>query len=320
MKDVEFDVGDAAHTGAAARIWTGACGPDLAISERFVAFNVRRNTGKVQAGQLAHSDGEAVGFVLASALPGDALASPPDVGHIDAIAVLPNTRRQGIGSRLLAWAEDWLHSQGCTRMVLGASMRPFAPGVPDELGSAPFFQRCGYQPNPGHPEVWDMAHDLRDYVSPPSAGKAHGKVDVRPAQPGDEEALLGFLRREFPGGWRYECEELLREVVRVSDYMLLRSERGVDGCCLLTFEDSLRPMDRFYPYRLPRPWGQLGAIGISADRRGLGYGAALLDGGLRCLRDRGVRGCIIDWLVLVDFYAKFGFTTFRTYRVMAKRD
>ena len=29
----------------------------------------------------------------------------------------------------------------------------------------------------------------------------------------------------------------------------------------------------------------------------------MLDGGLRYLRDGGVRGCVIDWLVLVDFYA-----------------
>lgn len=315
-----FDVNDVAQLVAAARIWTEACGPDLAITEQFVAFNVRRNTGKVQAGQLALMDGEPVGFVLASALPGDELASPRDVGHVDAIAALPDARRQGIGQKLLTWAEDWLHSQGCTRIVLGASMRPFVPGVPDELGSALFFQRRGYQRNQGYPEVWDMAHDLRDYVSPPSVRKAQGKVDVRPAQPGDEGALLGFLRREFPGGWRYECEELLREGLRVSDYVLLWSERGVDGCCLVTFEDSRRPMDRFYPYRLPRPWGQLGAIGISADRRGLGYGAALLDGGLRYLRDGGVRGCVIDWLVLVDFYAKFGFRTFRKYVMLSKRD
>ncbi len=101
--------------------------------------------------------------------------------------------------------------------------------------------------------------------------------------------------------------ELLKAGGRVEDYVLLWSERGVDGCLLVTFEDSLRPLDRFYPHRLPRPWGQLGSVGISADCRGKGYGAVMMDGALRYLQSRGVRGCVIDWLVIVDFYARFGF-------------
>ena len=318
-----FDLASPLHHAAAASVWTAACGADLTISARFVSYNVQPGAGKVQAGRLVYLDDagaepEAAGFALASALPGDALADSPGTGHIDAIVVTPAAQRRGAGSALLAWAEGWLREQGCTHIILGASQRPFVPGVPAELGTARFFQQQGYLPNPGHAVVWDMAHDLRDYVTPPTALKARGVV-ARPARPGDEEALLGFLRREFPGGWRYEAEELLRAGLRISDYVLLWSERGVDGCCLVTLEDSLRPMDRFYPYRLPRPWGQLGSIGISADRRGLGYGAALLDGSLRHLRDNGVRGCIIDWLVLVDFYARFGFCKFRQYGMMSKK-
>jgi GNAT superfamily N-acetyltransferase len=317
MKLITFDNRDPAHIQAVARVWTAACGPDLAIGERFVAYNVSPGTGKVQSGQLALIEGEPAGLVLASLLQGDALAASPQQGHIDAIAVMPGYQRRSIGKALLHWAEDWLQEQGCTRIGLGASFKPFAPGVPDELGTTSFFQQQGYVPNPGHTAVWDMAHDLASYKTPATATKATG-ISVRPAEPGQETALLSFLRREFAGGWRYECEELLREGASISDYILLWSDRGVDGCCLVTREDSLRPMDRFYPYRLPRPWGQLGSIGVSADRRGLGYGAALLDGGLLFLRDQGVRGCIIDWLVIVDFYSKFGFSQFRQYNTLHK--
>ena len=90
----------------------------------------------------------------------------------------------------------------------------------------------------------------------------------------------------------------------------------MDGCCLLTFEDSVRPIERFYPYRLPRPWGQAGSIGISAGCRGRGYGALLLDGALRRLHNNNVNGCVIDWTGLVDFYAKFGFEKYRAYLIM----
>lgn len=83
-------------------------------------------------------------------------------------------------------------------------------------------------------------------------------------------------------------------------------------------EDSQRPIERFFPYDLPRPWGQLGSVGVSADRRGRGYGAALLDTGLRRFRDNGVNGCVIDWTGIVDFYAKFGFQPYRQYHMLRK--
>ena len=59
-------------------------------------------------------------------------------------------------------------------------------------------------------------------------------------------------------------------------------------------------------------------IGVSADRRGHGYGAALLDAGLRRLHDNGINGCVIDWTGLVDFYARFGFERYRSYTMLAR--
>jgi GNAT superfamily N-acetyltransferase len=312
-----FALQDVKQRKIATQIWNAACGADLAIGERFMAYNTRPNPHITQSGQLAVLDGQPVGFVLASAVTSGWLAASPPEGHIDAVAVLPDARKKGVGTALLAWAEETLRSLNCVSARLGASQRPFVPGVPSELGSAAFFVQHGYVPSAGYERTWDMTHDLREYATPSSGMKASGVV-VRPAQPGDEPAMLSFLQREFHGGWQYDAEVLLAEGLRLSDYVLLWSERGVDGCCLVTFEDSYRPLDRFYMQRLPHPWGQLGAIGVSADRRGLGYGGALLDGGLRHLRDGGVRGCIIDWLVLVDFYAKFGFKTFREYEMMSK--
>jgi predicted N-acetyltransferase YhbS len=67
---------------------------------------------------------------------------------------------------------------------------------------------------------------------------------------------------------------------------------------------------------LPRPWGQLGAIGVSAGMRGQQLGRAMLAGGLARLHQAGVRGCIIDWTDLIDFYAKFNFKLFRRYLMM----
>jgi predicted N-acetyltransferase YhbS len=275
----------------------------------------------VQPCALSHSSAQ-----VSSALPNDPDASPPQVGWVDAIAVLGNHQRQGMGSALLTWAEEWLSAQGCTRFRLGGSLRPFVPGPPVELGNVAYFQKRGYAERIAGEQTWDVARDLRDYEPRAvSAGVLVGagvellhQHQIRSARPGDEDALLDFLLREFPNRWRYEFQEFLRQNGRISDYMILLTERGVDGFAHLTFEDSLYPMDRFYVHRLPRPWGQLGPIGVSADTRGKGYGAALLDAGLRHLRDKGVRGCVIDWTGLVDFYGRFGFKPYRRYAMLMK--
>ena len=299
---------------AAVSIWNTACGGGLAITLRFVEYNNHPATGAVQAGRIAVLEGQAAGFVLASALPKDPPTSPPQVGWIDAIAVNPAFQHRGLGSTLMAWGEQWLRDEGCNKARLGGSLHPFTPGYPNELDDIAFFTKRGYVERAGGGEVWDVARDLEDYpMSQPPAG-----VEIRPMQPGEEDTLLHFLQREFPNRWRFEYQEFLRESGRISDWIILLTERGVDGFASLTFEDSIQPINRYYPYRLPRPWGQLGPIGVSADVRGKEFGRALLDGALGHLRDRGVRGAVIDWTSLVGFYSRFGFQPYRRYTIMSK--
>ncbi len=309
-----FAANDPAHIAAAVAIWNAACGDDLAIMPRFVEYNTRAATGATQAGRIAISDDAPVGFVLASALPNDPQTSPREMGWIDALAIAPEFQRRGVGGELLAWAEAWLREQSCLRARLGGSLRPFVAGLPTELQTDAFFRARGYAPRSNGERVWDVARDLRDYVStrPPS------DAVIRPARPDDETALLEFFAREFPNRWRFEYEEFLRVGGCISDWIVLTTTRGVDGFAKLCFEDSISPINRVYPWKLPRPWGQLGPIGVSADARGKGYGGALLDTALCHLRDAGVRGCVIDWTDLVDFYARFGFTPYCEYAMLIK--
>lgn len=314
----DFDSSNEDHLAAAVDLWNAACGADLAITLSGVRFNTRPSTGAQQAGRLAVIDGQPGGFVLATEFSaGDPRVSEREAGWIDAIAVAPAHRGRGIGATLMDWAEGWLAGRGCTRFRLGGSLRPFAPGLPSALATAGFFRRRGYAPRAHGPVVWDMARDLRTYQTRAFVPAALS-AQVHRARAGDERALLAFLEREFGGRWFYEAREFLAGGGRISDFVVLLTPAGVDGFCWLTFEDSARSLDRCFMARLPRPWGHLGPIGISADMRGGGYGAAVLDAGLRCLRDAGIAGCVIDWTDLVDFYARFGFATYRSYEMLAK--
>jgi predicted N-acetyltransferase YhbS len=315
---VPFDPEDAGHVATAALLWAAACGPELAIHERSVRFNTAPLPGVARGGRWALDDyGTPVGLVLASLLRDDPSASPPEVGYVDLLAVHPVDRRAGTGTALLAWSETWLSENGCATARLGGSLRPFAPGLPLELGTEGFFRARGYAADAESPTAWDVAADLGRYA--PSGRDGMPGCSVRPARSGEEDDLLGFFSREFPGRWRREFEEGLHDGASVSDYLVLVTEQGIGGFAHATYEDSHWPLDRVFPARLPRPWAQLGPLGVSAGLRGRGLGGALMDGALQHLAARGVRVCVIDWTTHVDFYRKFGFVPYRQYGMLGKR-
>ncbi|MCB0044029.1 MAG: GNAT family N-acetyltransferase [Caldilineaceae bacterium] len=300
----------------AAGLWNEAATPEFALSPRLIAYNLHTPSQGAVRVWLATVQDELAGFVIANALHSSSLTLSA-TGWISALAVSPAYARQGIGTALLQTAEQWLIEQDAYRLMLGGDLRALLPGVPLALNSTAFFARLGYGPTiygDSDGIAWDLARDMSDYQTPASVIKIPGAV--RAAQSSEEGLLLDFLKREYPGRWYEEAAILLQEQARLSDWMLLWTERGVEGFCMITFEDSIRPIERFYPYELPRPWGHVGPVGISHGLRGQGYGRALMDAALRRLHNSGIKGCVIDCAGLVDFYAQFGFERYHAYQQM----
>ncbi|MCG8350899.1 MAG: GNAT family N-acetyltransferase [Chloroflexales bacterium] len=305
-----FDPADCKLHVNIVRLWGEACAAQLPLSPRLLAFNTEPTPDIKQTACLALRGSELGGFVLASV--GDTIQDRA-TGWIDVLAVAPAMQRQGIGHALLEWAEERLATQGCITVRLGGSLRPFTPGLPMELGAMPFFERYGYEATG---EVYDVARRLSDYQ--PLRIAPAGHITVEPVQSSQVQLLLAFLHTAFPERWEGECREYLRRGGQSSDYLALWVDGSIEGFCQVAFEDSLRPIERFFPGRLPRPWGQLGPIGVGRSCRGKGYGAFLLDAGLRYLSAKGVDGCVIDWTDLTAFYEKFGFTVYRQYVKLVK--
>jgi len=290
------------------RIWNAASHPDYPINERFLAYNLIPATGEVIEGQVAVHNGEAAGFALACAVTNDPSIT---LGWVSAIAVQPSAQRQGIGSELLTWAESWLREKGCKRIRIGGNLRPFLPGLPYAMSeNATFFEKRGYQSPSHQPYEYDIARSLKAYQH------AYSKplhADLHPMQPGEEPLLLDFLYREYPGRWEFEAREFVKNGGRASDFLLLRVNDAVHGFCRLTLPDSERPIERFYPQRLPQPWGQFGPLGLSKAVRGQGLGGYLIDASALHMQSLGVDGCVIDWTSLVELYARFGFRVYNQY-------
>jgi GNAT superfamily N-acetyltransferase len=295
----------ASHPGHAIRIWNAAAHPDYPINQRFLAHNTTACTGETIAGRAAIQNEQPAGFVLAHTLKDSSL------GWISAIAVHPAAQRHGLGTQLLHWAESWLKEQGCQRIRVGGNLRPFVPGPPYAMSaSLPFFEKHGYVVPDQHPYEYDIARSLKDYQSIYSKP---AQAVLSPMQAGEEPLLLEFLGREYPGRWEFEAREFVKNAGRASDYLLLHVKGEVHGFCRLTLSDSERPLERFYPQRLPQPWGQFGPLGLSKAVRGQGLGGYLIDAAAVHLQSLGVNGCVIDWTSLVKLYGKFGFTVYNQY-------
>ena len=297
----------------AIRIWNVAVHQDYLINERFLCYNLIPSTGEVIEGRVAIDHGEAVGFVLASAMKKDL---PNKLGWVSAIVVHPLAQRQGIGSELLTWAEGWLKTKGCKRVRIGGNLRPFSPGLPYAMHeNVVFFEKHAYKSPSGQPYEYDIARSLKDY-QPIYPKPAHAYLT--PMEHGEEPILLDLLHREYPGRWEFEASEFVKNGGRTSDFLLLRVHRKVQGFCRLTLPDSERPIERFYPQRLPRPWGQFGPLGLSKAVRGQGLGGYLIDAAAVHLQTLGVDGCVIDWTSLVALYGKFEFRIYNRYSSLFK--
>ena len=288
-----------------AQIWNTACGPDLAITPRGMEYFSRPTPGVMSGGRVAKVAGKEVGFILADVLEAPAASR----AWVSALAVLPAYQNQQIGKALINWAEGLARLWKPPYLQLGGSPRWLAPGLPAQLQNKAVFEKLGFQFAPDM--AWDCARCLKDYQSPARVAQTPG--DVHCLRPDEVEELQALLASDFSGGWENDARIYLQEGGPLEDFVVLRSELGLDAFCWLTHSASTRPLDRFYPHGLPRPWGQLGMVGVRESRRGLGFSLKLLDGAVRRLIELGVDGCVIDWTGLLGLYGKLGFRPYRCY-------
>ncbi|MBN2048290.1 MAG: GNAT family N-acetyltransferase [Anaerolineaceae bacterium] len=300
-------------------IWNRAYPPDMRVSERLFRYNLARVPEVKREGRIAYLDGRMVGFIYASYMPDTPSVTPSHFGWVDVVAVLPEHQNMGVGADLLKWAEDWLRAEGCKVAYLGGGIPPFMPGLPVKTDQSELFLRNGWANQSPVPYTWDVARDLGvgsedlDRKDPPQPGKLFRAAES------DRAALIDFMHREFPGRWRYMVEAYLRLNGPISDIIIFKPEPDrVEGFCWITFESSARPLDCYFLASLPEPWGQLGPIGVAEAYKGQGWGGALLQFGLQTLFENGVRGCVIDWTMLLDFYGLYGFKPFHQYHILMK--
>jgi [ribosomal protein S18]-alanine N-acetyltransferase len=113
--------------------------PGIAYSRRELLIYIRRrgsftvvaedHSPETGTRQAANQDSKVVGFIVAE-------ANRRGVGHIISIDVLPGARRSGVGSKLLAVAEDRFRADGCHAVELETAV--------DNISALSFYKRHLY--------------------------------------------------------------------------------------------------------------------------------------------------------------------------------
>ncbi|MGO9124426.1 MAG: GNAT family N-acetyltransferase [Terriglobales bacterium] len=122
------------------------------------AYIQRRGSFTIVAEPAAQKPGGIAGFIVAE-------ANRRGMGHIITIDVLPDSRRSGLGSKLLAAAEERLLNARCHTVVLETAV--------DNLPALAFYKRHQYSVMKIVPRYYSTGVDAfvleKQLVGPPSA-------------------------------------------------------------------------------------------------------------------------------------------------------
>jgi mycothiol synthase len=209
-------------------------------------------------------------------------------GFIDLLVVDGGERRRGIGRQLADEMERQLAARGCERICLAGHGPYYAwPGVDIHYTAAVCFaEDLGYrrQACEVNMEVDLRSADLDAAVAQDALRDAG--IEIRRASPADDGPLQESLASTWQRSWITEIAAALRSR-QAGLYLAAQDGRYVGFCA----------------YGLNR-MHEIGPVGTSPNRRGLGIGGVLLKRCLADQRDQGVAIAELVWAGPLSYFSR----------------
>lgn len=293
---------------AVVNLWQATVGEQWPLSAARIQHILQ--TGPEPQHFVVRENGQLVGFVATFV---DYRRSNRP-GYLALLLVAPEYQRQGIGTLLHTAALDHLRAAGVHSIQLGSLLPRFWCGVPENLpGAVAFFEKNGWEYGQ---TVYDLVCDISQFTLSPDIQERmrQEQITFAPADQASVTDALVFEAREFPN-WLRNHYEPYADLGDQQDFLLARDANGVvvGTLCMYSARSHATRNDVIWKEILGEDAGAIGAVGIAEAERGRGIGLALVAYGTQMLKERGVRNCYIDWVVLTDFYARLGYQIWRSY-------
>lgn len=259
---------------------------------------------------------EVIGFIVAKRWQEAINVHINQEGWIQVLLVDRNYRNRGIGTRLLAHAEQVLKKKGIKRILLGKDPWHYFPGVPKQYSDVcSWFEGKGYR---HFGTEYDMINEYKKtyHLSIPQAQDARYSLLTK----AEKQPFIQFLRRCFPGRWEYEAEKYFQKGGTGREFVILKKRGEIIGFSRINDINSPFIAQNVYWSPLFKDeLGGIGPLGIDYHERGNGYGLGIVKAAIAMLRNRGIKKIVIDWTGLINFYRRLGFHKWKSYESYKKQ-
>lgn len=302
-------------------LWNHEFGFIYPISEELFYRNVVKSDDVLDEGSytVVDDNDQVIGFIVTKVWNRSfSIPAYEDRAWISLIYVIPKERKKGIGTLLLNKAESEIKRLGKRTIQIGRDCENFFPGIPfDMKGSYKWFINRGY-------DAIGETNDLIRSVTNNSTLIPTKDIDyeVRFATRSDRDKIIKFMEKNFPGRWQYEVTDYFDAGGTGREYLIAIDNDNVIGFTRVNDQSTL---DELINYNLT--WrnrfsalGGIGPLGVDADYRKQNLGFYMVATAVNSLIERKVSDIIIDWTSLVDFYRKFGFEVWKSYKYFKKKE
>lgn len=259
----------------------------------------------------AYLDNNLLGFIIAKKYEKDDLDSYNNLGFISLIYVSKKQRKQGIGTRLLQEAHEYLKDK--KTINVGKDINNFFPGIPCDFDNLTdiWFEKRGYVSERYthdlinlHPHIMELKKDEYNY-----------KVCTFK----EKEALLIFMKNNFQGRWYFEALIYFNNGGNGNEYSIC-----LDNDKVIAFA---RTNDRTFKevhyntiwYERFTNLGGVGPLGVDKLYRGKNLGYNIVAFAINRLVNSGIKEIMIDWTGLLEFYQQFGFEVWKSFKYISKK-
>lgn len=260
---------------------------------------------------IAFDVNKVVGFILLKRYNDTTYVNYSNNLHISLFYVSKKYRRQGIGSKLIDFAEEIRDGKD---LIIGKDINNFFPGVPTDFDNLTdvWLEKRGF-------EGKRYTHDL--ITKKPNIFELRNKeVEYKYCEDCQKEELIRMMMNNNWGRWALEAK----------DYFEKKSDNDENAYIVAMLNGKIVAFSKVNTYKMDLSsynlmWkerfenlGGFGPLGVDRNFRKNGIGFDMISVSLKDLIDKGCKTLMLDWTGLMELYAKFNFEVWKSYKYMSK--